>query len=431
MAVLANEVDPNIDTEYSLYHEKAEYRNEQYGMSYIFDFASFNPQEKSTVESELKSARDGYTSRLLKNTITTSYLGHAQDADESAILYKDANDEPTYDDWNEVSSIETVFDEYTLWHTEYLYVKGDVSEVTVFEWIQPRSLEFLGPWVSIEENHKYETSGVSVEVESSEPVEQEQNGAVAKWNIRTFNLQATVTLAGSKQYDKWRAKEGNNFSVTYRGKTLTIERKGYRVDNTTDLKDKGVVGDYREWGYSNVLEYEWGDNIKYSSATGTIKVLEPKNEDKFFPPAWGDLLEAKQTNTNSNGHNGSLPAWSLRFAKGVLPVIIDPGNDVPNWDFSLFEYTTVTDYNSATYVMANDTWVNTTAEDGPNYMVWERDHKEYATKNYSEAGKHNWDDGHTVNGHPSVYTSRYRLELVNNCLTATDTYTGRYMGSWK
>lgn len=429
-AIIANSVDPNIETSYGLYHQKAEYRDEKFGLSHTFDFESFNPGEKSTEEVDITSAREGYASRLLTNTIATSYLGYAQDASESAVLYKDKDDEPTYDDWLDTKSYEQNFDDRTVWHAEYLYEKGDVSDRKVFEFIQPRPLEYLGPWVSIEDNEHYKTSAIIVEVESTEDVEQEQDGAVAKWKVVKLILSATVTLNGSKQYDKWRATEGNGFSITYRGKTLTFEKRGYRVNNQTNLVDNGIRNEYHEWGYTDMLEYSWGNNTKYSQGTGTIKIPQPKQENTFFPPDWGGIKGVKQTVTNNKGHNGYNYVWSIEFGNGVLPVILGSGTTTPDFRFELFEYTSVKDYNSATYIISEDTWVNTTAADRPSQMVWERNGKEYANKDYDEAGRQTWDEGHKVNGHPSVYTSRYKLEVENGYLNATDTYTGTFMGSW-
>lgn len=432
-AVIVNGKDNPIETEYSLYHEKAEYKNEKYGLSHTFDFIDFNPMEKSTVEGDIKQYNDKLVYRPLVNTIATSYLGYAQDASETVLLYKDKEEEEeevTYDDWDYVASYETTLDEQTVWHTEYLYVKGGKEERTVWDWYQGRNLEYLGPWESIEENNDWETFSVVAELAATEPVEQERNGAVANWSKYTFDMHSVVTLHATKQFDKWRATEGGDFKVTYRGKTLKLKGFWYKVSNKANLTDNGVVGDYHQWGHSNMLEYGWGSNVKYSEATGKIKVAEVQDKDRFFPPEWGDLIEAKQTVTNNEGHNGYAYVWSLRFDKGVLPVINAAGVTVPNFRFELFEYTSVKDYNSATYV-GDAMWVNTTAADRPSQMVWSREGSEYANKDYREAGRQNWDEGHKRDGHASVFTSRYKLDVEDGYLTATDTYTGTYMGNWR
>ena len=430
-AIFANGKDNPLETEYGLYHEKAEYKNEKFGLRHTFDFVEFNPKEKSTEEGDIKQFSQNYVYRPLINTISTSYLGYAQDASETINLVKPNEGEELvyYDDWDEVASHVIFEDDRTIWITEYLYVKGDKEERTVFEWIQDRTFEYLGPWESVEENNNYETSAVAVELVSSEPVEQEQKGAVAKWKKFGFDLQSVVTLNGGKQYDKWRSTEGGDFTVTYRGKTLTIKGYGYKVNNEAALADNWFNGDYHEWSYTNVLTYKWGDNVKTSTATGTIKVAEPLESDKFFMREWGELLDAKQTVTNNMAHDGYNYVWSLRFTKGVLPVILNSGDTKPNFQFDMFEYTSVKDYNSATYT--GDTWVNATAKDTPAEMSWVREGKQYDKKDYREAGNQNWDEGHKRDGHASVFTSRYKLDVEDGNLTATDTYTDTYMGKWR
>lgn len=431
-AIIVNGKDNPIETEYGLYHEKAEYKNEKYGLSHTFDFVDFNPKEKSTVEGDIKDYNDKLVYRPLDNTIFTSYLGYAQDASETVLLYKENEGEETvtYDDWDGVASYRTTLDEATIWHTEYLYIKGDKEERKVFEWIQPRNLEYLGPFESIEGNNDWETLSVVVEHAPTEEVKMEKDGAVASWGVVTFNVQANVALHSSKQFDKWRATEGGDFKVTYRGKTLTLRGPWYKASNKATLTDGGLIENYHHWNHSDILEWTWDNNTKYSEATGKIKVAEEPGRDRFFPDQWGDLYEAKQTVSNPSGHDGFVYVWSLHFTKGVLPVILNSGDMKPYFRFELFEYTSVKDYNSATYV-GDAMWVNATAADHPSHMVWEREGSEYANKDYREAGRQNWDEGHKRDGHSSVFTSRYKLDVENGYLTATDTYNGNYMGNWR
>jgi len=115
----------------------------------------------------------------------------------------------------------------------------------------------------------------------------------------------------------------------------------------------------------------------------------------------------------------------------VLPVIIPAGDIAPNWHFEYFEYTSNHDYNSAVWQKDKNTWVNAIASDPRNMMLWSRNSVELANKDRDEASSQNWDEGRTVNGKCSVFTSRYNLDVTNGRLTATDTYENIYMGSWK
>jgi hypothetical protein len=163
-------------------------------------------------------------------------------------------------------------------------------------------------------------------------------------------------------------------------------------------------------------------------------VIKVKVEETptFFPKEWGKLKNIKQTVANNKNHNGHVYTWLLEFENDVkLPVVIAPGSINPAWHFEYAEVTTVSNYNGGTYDKATNTWICTTASDKPNQMVWSRNSKEKANKDYSVARNQNWDEGRTVDGHPSTQTSRYQLTINNGRLTAKDTYTGRDMGSWK
>jgi hypothetical protein len=107
------------------------------------------------------------------------------------------------------------------------------------------------------------------------------------------------------------------------------------------------------------------------------------------------------------------------------------GDATPEWHFEYAETTTVEDYNGGTYDKSTKTWICTTASDKPNQMVWSRNSKEKANKDYQIARNQNWDEGRMVDGHPSTKTTRYQLKVTDGKLTATDTYTGKYMGAWK
>jgi hypothetical protein len=136
----------------------------------------------------------------------------------------------------------------------------------------------------------------------------------------------------------------------------------------------------------------------------------------------------KQTVSNNEKHNSFVYIWSCHFEKGVLPVVLISGGG-PNFNFKYFEYTSDHSYNSGTYV--DGIWINTVASDTYTQMIWSRGNTERGNKDYVSAKLENWDEGHLFEGHCSTQTSRYDLKVNDGRLTATDTYTGSYLGSWK
>lgn len=431
--ILTNNVAP-VNTSYGLYHEKAEFANTKFALKHTFDFENWNPRERNTYEEDINSPRGGYTAKRLHNSISTSYLGYAQDASESVVLLME-NAHETSQGWDKSKCTETLSDDKVTWHLEYVINNSDGSQERIkFDFSDSRILRNLGAWSSEELNNKYSTSGVDVKVTSTEPVSKSLEGAEAKWTRESRSLVSIATLNGSKQENKWSSVEPTGFSCTYRDKTFSFEANTLNVSNTDNLGNGVVNGSYTEYPYSDVLKYVWGTNVKSSTGNGTIKVKSaaPVPEEKtFFPPEWGNLLEAKQTVSNNMSHDGFVYIWSLHFEKGVLPVVVYSGETSPYWVFKYFEYTSNTDFNSATYQEAENFWINTVASDQVSQMTWSRDGKEKANKDYNIAKSQNWDEGHVVNRHASTSTSRYDLQVSNGRLTASDTYTGTYMGSWK
>lgn len=431
-ALISNGIEP-VNTRYSLYHEAAKYENKKFNISHDFGFADFNPRERNTYEEDIETPRGGYTAKRLHNSISTSYLGYAQDASESVVLLK-AKAHIINEDWDKSKCKETISDDKVNWHLEFVTKFSDGSEERIkFDFSDSRILRNLGAWSSEELNNKYSTSGVDVKVTSTEPVSKSLEGAEAKWTRESRSLVSIVTLNGSKQENKWSSVEPTGFSCTYKGKTFSFEANTLNVSNTDNLGNGVTEGNYTNYPYSDVLKYVWGTNVKSSTGNGTIKVKSAApvpEEERFFPREWGDLLEAKQTVSNNMSHDGFVYIWSLHFEKGVLPVVVKSGARVPSWAFEYFEYTNK-DFNSATYQEAENVWINTVASDQVSQMTWSRDGKEKANKDYNIAKSQNWDEGHVINRHASTSTSRYDLQVSNGRLTASDTYTGAYMGSWK
>lgn len=425
--ILSNNVSP-INTSYGLYHEKAEFANTKFNLKHTFDYEDWNPRERNTYEEDINSPRGGYDAKRLHNSISTSYLGYAQDASESVVLLLEKA-HIIHSDWDKSHCTQKVYDDRTDWHLEFVTDYSDgKQDREIFDFSDPRLLDCDSNWSSIETDKNCSTSGVTVSITKTENHEETQKGAKATWVREYRDLSSIATLIGSTQKNHWTSRESRNFKVVYNDKPFTFEDNTLNVSNADALSAGIKEGDYMVYTYSDVLRYIWGSNIKNSTAPGTLKVSDVQEEKTFFPPEWGRLYEAKQTNTNNIKHNGSVYVWSLHFEKGVLPVIVQSGS-TPDWNFQYFEYTSEHEYNSASYV--DGTWVNTIASDQFTQMTWNRGNVEKANKDYSIAESQRWDEGRMIDGHSSVYTSRYSLQVEDGRLTATDTYTGSYLGSWK
>lgn len=425
--LLSNGIVP-INTKYMLYHEKAEYNNAQFGLKHTFDFEGFNPRERNTYEEDAPNYRGGYTAKRLHNAISTSYLGYAAEAEESVVLLKE-NAHITSEGWDKSKCTETITDSNVNWHLEYVINYSDGNQDRKkFDFKDGRLLECDSNWDSDEDDNTHSTSGVNATITSRENQTAEQDGAKAKWVREYRNMASVATLKAHTRDNKWHSVEPNSFECTYRDKTFRFEDNTLTVSNTDNLSE-GVEKDNQiVYSYSALLRYVWGSNIKTSSAPGVIRVAKTGKEDTFFPEEWGELYEAKQTVSNNPRHDGFVYIWSLHFREGVLPVVV-PSGSTPDWNFAYFEETDIHTYNSGTYV--DGVWVNTIASDQITQMTWSRGNVEKANKDYNVAKSQNWDEGRLVNRHASTTTSRYLLEVKDGRLSATDTYTSTFLGSWK
>lgn len=420
----------DITTMYTFYHESCTYDDGEVNLKFDFEEGGF--WEKSTVVKTIASPVAGKDAAKLTNTITTYYCGYRQDVSESVILLKDANVSITDEGFVATGCKETVYGSKVTAHVLYRITKSDgTHEDFEVDFSDTRTSEVDPAWSSIESNNTQSTSSASRTETGNSDQSASKNDFTAKWKRYSYDVKSVATLSGSKQNNRVKVVEPEGWEITYRGKTFKFNRPEYTVSNDNGTVTGGSEKNgYNEYNYANKFSYTRGSNNKSFTANGVIKVKS--EEPIFFPKEWGALIEAKQTVANNETHNSFVYTWSLRFKNNiVLPVVIRSGEATPEWHLEYAENTTVTQYNGGTYEKGSDTWINTTASDKPNQMVWSRDSRERANKDYLIAKNQNWDEGHLIDGHSSTQTSRYQLTVSNGVLKATDTYTGKYIGEWK
>lgn len=335
--------------------------------------------------------------------------------------------------WDASSAKQTVTNFMVSWSVDYV-VKYNTGEEdrTNYSHSDMRSFTVDTNWSSIEKNANQNTNSATISVTNTAAQSQNVNGATFKWTRETRSFKSTAKLDASNQQNGWTAVDPNSCSVTYNGRTFNFDKLNASASNNASVSGGSESNGYKVYTYADNLTYVYGGDTKSAAAPGEIKVkVEVPNEPTFFPEEWGAIVAAVQTVANNESHKGFVYTWSLRFQNGyVLPVVVRSNATRPEWEFSYVEKTQITTYNGGTYEAATNKWINTTAADQPNHMIWSRSGLECANKNYNEAKSQNWDEGHLVNGRPSVKTSRYTLTISNGKLTAKDTYTGATMGTW-
>lgn len=335
--------------------------------------------------------------------------------------------------WDASSAKEVWSDSKVTWSIDWVVKFSDGTEDrTSFAAEAPRTFTVDPAWLSIEDNANYSTGNYVVTVTNSENQSKTVNGATFNWTRETRSIKTNVQLNASTQVNTWHATDPFGCKVTYKGQTYDFGRKNMSLSHQDNLTGGSEIDSYKVYNYTDRMNYTVGENTKSLTAEGTIKVkVEEPEIPTFFPKEWGELLEIKQTVANNKTHDGYVYTWSLRFKNNiVLPVVVERGSTNPSWNFNYAEFTLVTTYNGGTYEAATGNWVNTTATDQTNHMVWTREGGERANKNYREANDENWDEGHLIGNRPSTQTSRYQFSIVDGVLSATDTYTGKFMGTW-
>lgn len=422
----------SVTTDYSLYHERCSYKD-QY-VTVDFEYIAPSVSENGTNVATASSDRTGYDKAILTNNVNTTYSGYNQALSEFVNLYKEAK-HIVSEDFDASSAKKEFTDNTMTCSVDYVttYSDGEIVR-TSFKHSFSRSLVCTSNWTSIEANNTNRTNGATLNVSKASKSDGEW-----KWNQENGSISANVTLAGSSKSNTWESTEANEVKVTHRGKTYSFGTDQYTLQNAASVANGVVNGSYTEYKYSDKLNYKFGaSNVKNSTAPGLIKV--EIEEDTFFPKEWGKLLSATETVAPDENRKAYVYTWSLHFEKGTLPVVVRKGSLAPEWEFKYFSSVVDSRYNGGYYLKATKSWVNTIASDGTDWMEWlDNSNTNKGNMAYSTATAWGWDEGHQVNGHPSVTTSRHTLTVNNGELKARDNYLNKAMtdthvnknGGWK
>lgn len=422
----------SVTTDYSLYHERCSYKDQYVTV----DFEYINPEvsENGTNVAVAGSDRAGYDKAILTNNVNTLYSGYNQALSEYVNLYKESK-HIISEDFDASSAKKEFTDNTMTCSVDYVttYSDGEIVR-TSFKHEFSRSLICTSNWTSIEANNTNRTNGATLNVSKASKKDGEWS-----WQQENGSISSNVTLAGSSKSNTWESTEANEVKVTHRGKTYNFGSDSYTLNNAASVANGVVNGSYTEYKYSDKLNYKFGaSNVKQSTAPGLIKV--EIEEDTFFPKEWGKLLSATETVAPDENRKAYVYTWSLHFEKGTLPVVVRKGSLAPEWKFEYFTNETDSRFNGGYYLKSIKSWVNTIADDGTDWMEWlDNSNTNKGNMAYSTATAWGWDEGHQVNGHPSVYTSRHTLTVSNGELKARDNYLNKAMtdsnvnrnGGWK
>lgn len=139
------------------------------------------------------------------------------------------------------------------------------------------------------------------------------------------------------------------------------------------------------------------------------------------------LTSASQLVIRNSSRDDYCYSWLLKFEDNyVLPVGVSKDGSTVDFDASLMQQIDTTakyadSLNGSCYVGGVLTPVyGRDAQDLMEYLTI--DSKNADNMSYPLAANLNWDEGHLVNNHCSVTTSRFAFTIADGVFTATDTY---------
>ena len=424
--------DKNVTTNYSLYHERCQYKDKY--VTVDFEYIDPKVSEAGTAVATAPSDKSYYDKAILTNNVNTTYSGYNQAISEYVNLYKEAKH--IVNEYFDAETAKKTFTDNTMTCSIDFVTKYSDGEIvrSNLKHVFNRNLICTSNWSSIESSNNNSTAGATLNTSKVSKSDGEWS-----WVAETGSIKSVVTLAGSNKSNTWESTEVNEVKVTHRGKTYGFGTDQYTLQNAAGTGSGVEKNGYTEYSYSDKLDYKFGNsNAKRSTAPGLIKV--EIEENLFFPKDWGKLLSATETVAPNETRKDYVYTWSLHFEHGTLPVIVRRGSLAPEWKFEYFSSETDSRFNGGYYLKSKKTWVNTIAGDGTDWMEWlNTSNQNQGNMAYSTATAWGWDEGHRVNGHPSVHTSRHELTVTNGELKAKDTYLNKVMtdsnvnknGGWK
>lgn len=389
-----------------------------------WDYKPFEAEEKEISIIQLVSDRDGYEKAEIDDAVEFSYFGNRQAASEVQVLYKEVEPtpapepEPVIDGyWDEVTLIDVITDNFRRVSIDWIITTdGVVTDRVNYTKELPRTLVCQSDWSVEADDFNQNTTGLKATLTASSP----KSEGSWSWDAETYTITEKVTGAGWNKGNGWQSSEANGISVTRDGKTYQF------ADKSVDVKSSATVDG--SGNYTSRLNYVFGDNTKYSDAPGKINL---KPAEPFFPKNWGRILGATQTVAPNETHEGYVYTLVFRFETGTLGVKMNGGESEINWDnWKYFTTSTDQSINGLAYLKGKNEWMFVSADDYADALTYVQTGQMVDNISYPKAKSLGWDEGHLVNKHASVYTSRYSMSIVDNVITISDTYTGVTYGSF-
>lgn len=254
-----------IVTDYSLYHERAVYRDSH--VEVAFGYENVEATEIASNVSAKGSDKEGFDKAVLNNEIRTLYLGYTQNLMEDVYLYQTATSIQGYDLENPKLQI---LDDKVIASIDFVINYTDGKDVRETDKIElPRSISCLTDWTCIEANSNQKTDTAIVVISASN----QKSEGFWSYKNQTRNVSTLAHLNSSKQTNKWSVVVPNEIVYSREGKTYNFgEIEFFADENGADVvfvKEENGLSVYK---YTDKLNVIYGENTVNTTAPGTIKV---------------------------------------------------------------------------------------------------------------------------------------------------------------
>lgn len=421
-----NNAQEGIKTSYTLFHESAVYNDGDIKVE--FPMIDMNVTESSTKVTTITSTKEEwYDMARFDNEISVNYQGYTQKSAEDVILFKEVK-HIVSEGWDSFSAKKTI----SLWnvHTsiDYVVVYSDYTEERT-NYQNDWSWSF-GPdsnWEVSADNNTFFTGNVVANVNGTSK-NATKNGVVYNWSENAHTLTANVSVANGTQVDKWVGKTINDITVTRNGNTYQFGHDDYSLTDKNGKLGSATTTDTESvYPYTHAVVFGFGGVNAEATVTGIIHVAKPA-----IPTFFNKKVLGMTAIVSNNAEHTDYMYTALAHLEGgyVVPGTWNKNGEL-EWHLEWTVQTNATNLNGAAYQHSSKRWIPVYGYDSPDCLQYvTEDGYNADNQTYITANKWNWDEGHKVNGHASVTTSRISFTIANGVATAQDTYTGNSLGSW-
>lgn len=415
-----------VETKYTGFTEEAVYDDGD--IRVVFPVRDIDVSEGSTTV-PLKDTSDLYEVYEFNNSVVANYQGYTQTASEKVTLLKQKEAPVVTEEYWDEASVKKI---HTLWNTmtqiDYVIVKNGTEQRTTYvsNWgwdLVPRS-----GWAVHSSTTDFTVSAPIATI-SSENVKFTAEDGLAVWSAvrNSHDITSNVYVGNSVETDEWYAVTYNDISISRNGNVHSFGHDDYV------MTDEGaMLGTVVNKDDADVYPYSRGLTFGIGDATTTVSVVGKITVPKTDTPTFFGLLEGIDCIVVNNPDHDDYWYALLAHEKGgrVIPGVWDKKGEV-KWFLEDAQQVTASNLNGCAYEHKSGKWIPVHAWDSPDLLQYDAEDGSNAdNQSYVTALNWNWDEGNTINGHPSVNTFRIFVSKIDGTVYLTDTYKGADLGSW-